>query len=131
MRIGRTLRARIGLWLLVVFVLYQTVSSIRETGIVVPEDFGSGRFSVYQTRFNCLKDTLRYHPVAGYTDDGGWFQAQYALAPTILTQGFEQEVVVANFSHDSSENRSRAETQLHLLYDCRNGVRLYRGTTGR
>ena len=131
MRTGRTLRARIGLAILVAFVLYRTISSIVETGIVKPDEFGSDRFSTYQARFECLRDTLRYHPFAGYTDDGGWFQAQYALAPTILVHGYDQAVVVANFNKDSSESRSRAEAELLLLRDCLNGVRLYRGTSGQ
>ena len=129
MRIGRTLRTRIGLGLLVIFGLYQIVSAVRETGIVKLEDFGNDSFSNYQTRFECLKDTLKHHPIAGYTDNVGWFQAQYALAPTILVQGYEQAVVVANFNEDSSENRTRAETKLLLLHDCQNGVRLYRGVS--
>lgn len=131
MRIDRTLGAHIGLALLTVFVLYQTVSSVRETGIVKLESFGRDQFSLSLTRFECLRDTLKYHPVAGYTDDGGWFQAQYSLAPTVLTQGYEQDVVVANFNQDSSENRTRAEAELQLLHDCSNGVRLYRGKPGQ
>ena len=127
MRTGRNLLARIGLVILVAFVLYRTVSSIVETGIVRLDDFGSDQFAIYQTRFDCLKDTLRHHPISGYTDDSGWFKAQYALAPTILVQGYDQAVVVANFNQDSSENRSRAEAELLLLHDCLNGVRLYQG----
>ncbi len=128
MKLNRTFRAQLGLVLLLLFVGYNIVSMMRQTGLQGPTDQATEKFSVYLTRFECLRDTLQYHPFAGYVDDGGWFQAQYALAPTVIAQGFEFPVVVGNFSEDSSANKTRAENELELLIDCGHGVRLYRGS---
>ena len=96
-----------------------------------PNDPGTDEISTYIRRFDELRDTLRFYRVAGYRDDGqnpgGWFLAQYALAPTVLVQGAQQPVVVANFHSDTSTMKQWVEDSLPLIQDFGQGVRLYEG----
>jgi hypothetical protein len=96
-----------------------------------PNDLDTDETSTYIRRFDELRDTLRFYRVAGYRDDGqnpaGWFLAQYALAPTVLVQGAQQPVVVANFHSEESPEKKWVEENLDLIRDYGNRVRLYKG----
>jgi len=96
-----------------------------------PSDLDTNEISTYIRRFDELRDTLRFYRVAGYRDDGqdpaGWFLAQYALAPTVLVQGAEPSVVVANFHSDTSTMKQWVEDNLRLVQDFGQRVRLYEG----
>ena len=96
-----------------------------------PPKIDSDEVSTYTARFDELRDTLQYYRVAGYRDDGqnaaGWFLAQYSLAPTVLVQGADQPVVVANFHSAESAQRGWVEDSLQLIRDYGQGVALYRG----
>lgn len=117
--------------LLAVVALYHVVTTAREVGVVSPSHVGNDNISRYLERFDSIRDTVNMFRQVGYVDDAayyaGWFQAQYALAPTVLVQGVDEPLVVANFHKDTSDNRTMVERDLELLRDCGNGVRLYRG----
>jgi hypothetical protein len=128
---GRTNRLTVALLLVAAVSLYNVWTTARQIGVVSPAHVGRDDISIYLHRFDSIRDTVNLFRKVGYVDDAayyaGWFQAQYALAPTILVQGTEQPLVVANFHKDTSENRRMVERDLELLRDCGNGVRLYRG----
>jgi len=123
----------VGLAIVFGLALYNLLAGIKSQGLQIPGDLESDATSIYLHRFDSLRDPLKDCRIAGYIDDGqhsaGWFLAQYALAPTILAQGAQHSLVVANFHVDSSKERTWAEDSLTLLRDCGNGVRLYRGMT--
>lgn len=130
---SRSTRLTIALALLAAVALYRVVITAREIGTVSPSHVGNDDISQYIARFDPIRDTVNLFRKVGYVDDAayyaGWFQAQYALAPTVLVQGIDQPLVVANFHNDTSENKAMVERELELLCDCGNGVRLYRGRT--
>ena len=131
MKITRAHRQSLGLVLLAFFALYNLASLIREIGILSPSEVDNDKMTEYLHRFDSMRDTVKHYEVVGYVDDAaysaGWFQAQYALAPTILVQGTDREIVVVNLHVDSSEARTTVERELQLIRDYGGGVRLYRG----
>jgi len=128
---NRKIRHTVSTILIAAIAIYNVIDTARKIDIAAPSHIGRDNVSVYVQRFDSIRDTVNLFREIGYVDDAafnaGWFQAQYALAPTILVQGIEQVLVVANFHRDTSENKSMVERELELLYDYGNGVRLYRG----
>jgi|GEM_PF-3305392 len=127
----RSTRCTLALLLLTAIAFYNAVTIARSIGTAPPSQVGRDDISRYLERFESIQDTVNRFRQVGYVDDAayyaGWFQAQYALAPTILVQGMDEVLVVANFHRDTSENKRLVESELVLLRDCGNGVRLYRG----
>ncbi|MEW5796431.1 MAG: hypothetical protein AB1772_08720 [Candidatus Zixiibacteriota bacterium] len=105
-----------------------TWPALRFPGRIKPDDI-----TTYTARFDALRDTLQFHRVAGYRDDGqhggGWFLAQYELAPTVLVQGAEQPLVVGNFHSDDSPELHWVRENLRLICDYGKGVSLYSGVS--
>ena len=128
MKISRNLRFQILLTLLILFSSYNVVTTINRFGVRAPAAVEEDEITVYGRRFECLQDSIWKYDVAGYTDVKGWFWAQYALAPTILAQGYDRPVVLGNFGPEESEQKTLAAQELELILDCGDGVRLYRGT---
>lgn len=124
-------RSWLGIVIVTVLAVHNLLGIFSWNDLRYPRILDSDEVSTYTRRFDELRDTLQYYRVAGYRDDGqyaaGWFLAQYSLAPTVLVQGADQAVVVANFHSDESPQRRWVEDSLELIRDYDHGVALYRG----
>jgi hypothetical protein len=124
-------RVMAGILLVLALAVYNILGLVSWSRLGSPTRLDTDEVSAYIKRFEELRDTLRFYRVAGYRDDGqyaaGWFLAQYSLAPTVLVQGAQQPVVVANFHSDSSPEKIWVEDSLRLIHDYGQRVRLYEG----
>ena len=126
------------------------VTALYTMGRLLQDQISQGGFGpvfVYDERFRELKAQLPTVRTVGYVSDWGplgmgnprmdnpqakqdlkhYFQARYALAPTLVLHGITPEYVVGDFSAPPSLSDVERSLGLHVVHDFGNGVVLFRG----
>ena len=130
MKVSHSIRVITGFIIIIILVLFNTISAIKKTGIISLDDFGQDKRSTYLTRFETIRDTVRSQDTVGYLGDhrrGEYFLAQYAFAPALLDGDVKYSLVIVNFENERPDSVIEFEKEMRLLIDLNNGVRLYQG----
>jgi hypothetical protein len=136
-----TSRTRAGLALVLLYALASSAAWIR-LAATAPARAGSDEISSYERRFLELRTALPPHGVVGYVGDPDpegatpaqrnatsllhfkrYLLAQYALAPVVLIENTEPELVVGNFDPGSRPSLPRG---FQIERDFGNGLVLLR-----
>jgi hypothetical protein len=116
--------------LLVSFAAFLSIAATgREFYLFAPSSVDAT--TLYAQRFEELRKFLPPHGVVGYVsdepgDEGAWsyYQAQYALSPTIVARTSERQTVVGNFRDPNAIQKILREEHLTAAKDFGNGVLL-------
>lgn len=121
---------------LIFFALLSNLQLFRQARDLDPKPLGRDEITLYEKRFEGLKNILLPHSVVGYISSkrvedirfdvtaAEYYLTQYALAPVMVVYSQEPPLVVGNFHSAAAGVKVIAETNLILLKDFGNGVML-------
>ena len=128
------LRRKVGISILVLFVLATNFVLVRDAHRRFQESKDKDQITLYQTRFAELRRVLKPAGVVGYISDaapeskgyrGNFYLTQYALAPVIVTMETNRQWVVGNFWKTGKVPAIAFNRRLHLWKDFGSGVALF------
>jgi hypothetical protein len=121
-------RVRLGTGLIALLALVSTLGQFaKDWKAFDPRQIGNDGITLYENRFDRLKNLLPPRGVIGYTSDTEaynieFYLTQYALAPVIVDPKLGHPLVVGNFVN---RNSAPQDATLTLRVDFGNGLRLY------
>jgi hypothetical protein len=130
-RLEYPLRARIGMGLIVFFVLLSSfVQFNKDWQEFALNQIGNDGITVYERRFAALKPVLPPNGVIGYVTDAEpynieFFLTQYSVAPLMVDPKEGHEFVIGNFANKASNPKTWNGVNLDLRLDLGNGVKLF------
>ncbi len=135
-------RIRLAILLLVLFSLLSSGQLLREARRLKPLPAGQDEISLYERRFNSLREVLPKRGIVCYVSDqqtepGGtsadrtrdFYLSQYALSPLIVISGAECKLLVVNRTkpgHGMLIPNPLLGDEYLLVRDCGNGIMLFR-----
>lgn len=146
MKFDYNARVRTALVLIVLFALYSNLQLLVGSMGFDPNIVGNDEITLYQRRFDWVKEMLPEYGVVGYMGDAlknadgsqnavglrNWYLAQYTLAPVVLSAASGQRLYLVNRSPDGTEpieGGGFTEQDLgfgNRILDFGNGVKLLR-----
>jgi hypothetical protein len=128
-------RVRIGILTLMLFSLLSNVSNLRGSFDPSAQALTPSDLSRYEIRFRLLKKALPPRGVVGYLSEPklhqgsylyekNFYLTQYAVAPVLVVENTEPDLVIGNFKSSSGPDIEIAKTTLVLVMDFGDGVLL-------
>lgn len=111
------------------------VTNVGLLKVMSSNGFRNEDVSSYEARFGNLREHLSGVDKVGYMSDcqgnqndaaARLFIAQYAVAPVIVVDSIESELVIGNFCHSKIDKALWTEKKLLLIKDFGEGVMLFR-----
>jgi hypothetical protein len=128
---------------LAAFSLYSALLFFKQTASGNVAGIGPSGVGIYEKRFEGLKKELPPRGTVGYATDvrpeevfasplhqAYYFLTQYALAPVVVDNNYDHELIIGNFHRPASESAA-GHMHFTLLKDLGNGVVLLRNEERR
>lgn len=135
MKLNGPIRAKIAVGILVLVALISNIRLLSRTLRSHPDLFAADEITRHEDRLAEVKECLPSYGVVGYAGDEhfgdreqemSFYATQYALAPLIVVNAIDREWVVGCFRGDALLPQTGAGSDLILVKDLSNGVRLFR-----
>lgn len=133
------LRVRIGLALVLALLLLSQLVLIIHLAQKLPSAMATEGMARYEKRYAEARKFLPRSGVIGYVadppDSGGvtqglyqrrYHSAEYILAPLVISDSIEPELILGNFFNPHAMEKAVSEHKLVVLHDFRNGVFILR-----
>lgn len=132
-------RVRIGLALVLALLLLSQLAVIISLARTLPSAMATEGMARYEKRYAEARKVLPRSGVIGYVgdppDSGGvtqglyqrrYHSAEYILAPLVISDSIEPDLILGNFFNPHAMEKAIAEHKLVVVHDFRNGVFILR-----